>query len=102
MVAQDENSVAFLADGKHVVGLVREEMGMKVRRWRVEDGQYVGKPMDVAQDGKWIVCGAKSGQVIVWDVKPHARKGGRVQNTQHLGECGGRLGRWDENRDRRS
>jgi WD40 repeat protein len=50
----------------------------KIRRWRVKDGKEVGKPMDVGssildlavtQDGRWIVCGTESGQVMVWDAK---------------------------------
>ena len=52
-------SVAFLADGKHLLSGDRQG---KVRRWRVENGREVGTPMDaggpilsitVSQDEKW-------------------------------------------------
>jgi WD40 repeat protein len=54
----------------------------RIRRWRVEDGKEVGKPMDagsvvynlaVSQDGQWIVCGTHTGQVSVWDAKNHEK-----------------------------
>ena len=69
-------SVAFLVNGKHVVGGGGQG---KIRRWRVEDGMEVGTPMDagstvydivVSRDGKWIVGGrwqlvqAKSGKKV--------------------------------------
>ena len=66
------SSVAFLVDGKHVVGGDREG---KIRRWRVEDGMEVGMPMAaggavcniaVSRDGKWIVCGTVR-LVQVWN-----------------------------------
>ena len=62
-------SVAFLVDGKHVVGGSKEG---KIRRWRVEDGKEVGTPMDaesavcsvaVSRDGKWVVGGTSGGLV---------------------------------------
>jgi WD40 repeat protein len=69
IVAQDLiSSVAFLADGEHIVGGGDEK---KIRQWRVKDGKEVGKPMDagsaicdmaVTPDGKRIACGTKSGQ----------------------------------------
>ena len=71
-------SVAFLADGKHVLsGGVEGTIGC----WRVEDGQG-GTPMDagspvlnlaVSQDGKWVVSGTKSGQVTVWNAESHSK-----------------------------
>ncbi|KAH0834731.1 WD40-repeat-containing domain protein, partial [Lanmaoa asiatica] len=73
------NSIAFFADGKHVVG---GGMERKIRRWRVEDGREVGTPMDagsvvvdiaVSQDGKWVVSGTSSGQVIVWNAETHEK-----------------------------
>jgi len=72
-------SVAFLANGMQVVSGGREK---KIRRWRVEDGKEVGKPMDagsvvynlaVSQDGQWIVHGTPTGQVSVWDAKTHEK-----------------------------
>ena len=75
-VGQHEiNSVAFLADGKHIVSGGKEGM---IRRWRVEDGKEVETPMDarsdvnniaVSRDGKWIVSGTISGELMVWDAK---------------------------------
>ena len=71
----DVSSVAFLVDGKHVVG---SGEGGKIRRWRVADGVEVGTPMEaesavysvaVSQDGKWIVSGTKSGSVQVWNAE---------------------------------
>lgn len=48
-------SVAFLADGKHIVS--RDQEG-KTRRWRVEDGVKVRTPMDMA--------GSPGGSVTRW------------------------------------
>ncbi|KAH0828151.1 WD40-repeat-containing domain protein [Lanmaoa asiatica] len=71
-------SVAFLADGKHIVGGGYEG---KVRRWRTEDGQEVGPPMNagdailslvVSRDG-WIVSATESGRVTVWDAETHSQ-----------------------------
>ena len=73
-------SVAFLVDGRHVVGGGLES---KIRRWRVDDGvEEEGTPMDagewvcdiaVSQDGKWIVCGTWTGEVRVWNAETHER-----------------------------
>jgi WD40 repeat protein len=69
----------FLADGKHVVSGGFEG---KIRKWRLEDGQGVGKPMEagsgildlaVTQDGRWIVCGTRSGEVIIWDANTNEK-----------------------------
>ena len=66
-------SVAFLADGKYVVG--GDEKG-KIRRGRVKDGMEVGAPMDagsdvyniaVSRDGKWIISGTSQWLVQVWN-----------------------------------
>ena len=65
-------SIAFLVDGRHVVGGGEEG---KIRCCRVEDDKEVGMPMDagsavgnlaVSHDGKWVVSGTTSGQVAVW------------------------------------
>lgn len=74
-VSKDVCSVAFLADGKHVVG---GGYGGKVRCWQAEDGQEVGTAMNagstvlniaVSLDGNWVVGGTKNGQVIVWNAE---------------------------------
>ena len=68
-------SVALLLNEKHVVS--GDDEG-KIRRWRVEDGEEVGMPMDVrndvlslavSRDGKWIVSGTKNGLVTVWNAE---------------------------------
>ena len=72
-------SVAFVADGAHVVG---GGGGPMIRRWGVEDGNEVGTPMNaeihvgniaVSRDGKWIVGGMENGQVMVWNGETHER-----------------------------
>ena len=72
-------SVAFLPDGKHVVSGGHEG---KIRRWRVEDGQEVGWPMNagspvfniaVSQDEKWVVSGTRTGLVRVWNAESHSK-----------------------------
>ena len=72
-------SVAFLADGKHVLS---GDVAGNIRCWRVEDGQEVGAPMDagssvlnlaVSQDKKWVVSGTWSGQVTVWNAESHSK-----------------------------
>ncbi|KAF8548151.1 WD40 repeat-like protein [Imleria badia] len=73
------SSVAFLVDGEHVVSGGWEE---KVRRWRIEDGEEVGTPMDagsavcniaVSRDGKWVVGGTFDGWVTVWNAESQKR-----------------------------
>ena len=73
------SSVAFLADGRHIVGGGFEG---QVRRWRAEDGQEVGRPMNagdsivslaVSRDGKWVVSGTESGRVTIWDAMTHSK-----------------------------
>ena len=94
-------SVAFLADGKHVLSGVEGTIGC----WRVEDGQG-GTPMDagspvlnlaVSQDGKWVVSGTESGQVTVWNAESHSKVAEWEARTCKGGvEAVG----WDKDRDR--
>jgi WD40 repeat protein len=72
-------SVAFLVDGKHVVGGGAEG---KIRRWRVEDDKEVGTPMAagnavcniaVSRDGRWVVGGTNEGEVTVWNAESHSQ-----------------------------
>ena len=71
-------SVAFLADGKHIVSADEK----RVRRWRMEDGEEVGTPMEVgghvwavtaSPDGKWIVSGSIDGWLVVWNAETHKK-----------------------------
>jgi hypothetical protein len=99
-------SVAFLADGEHVVSEGREN---KIRQRRVEDGKEVGKPMDagsaiwdlaVTHDGKWIVCGTEWSSDRLGCENPRKLEEDRLQSTRlRSGECGGRFSRCDENRN---
>ncbi|KAF8548148.1 WD40 repeat-like protein [Imleria badia] len=72
-------SVAFLGDGKHAVS---GGLGQEIRRWRIEDGEEVGTPMDagspvcniaVSRDGKWVVSGTSDGRVTVWNAENHSK-----------------------------
>ena len=63
-------AVAFHPDGKHVLG--GNDDG--IRRWRLADGQEVGKQtgmrllaISVSRDDKWIVCGTHEKGASVWD-----------------------------------
>ena len=77
---QNMYSVAFLADGQHVVSGGWEG---KIRRWRVADGKEVpGTPMDagspvlniaVSRNGKWVVSGVPSGLVTVWNAESYSK-----------------------------
>ena len=65
---------AFHPDGKHLLG----GGGDGIRRWRLADGQEVGKQtgmelraISVSRDGKWVVCGTESDGASVWDAKLH-------------------------------
>ena len=79
-VSKDVCSVAFLADGKHVVG---GGYGGKVRVWQAADGLEVGTAMTagnttvlniaVSRDGKWVVGGTGNGRVIVWNAERHEK-----------------------------
>ena len=63
-------TVAFHPDGKHVIDGTNDG----IRRWRVADGQVVGKKtgegvntVSVSRDHKWVACGTGQG-ASVWDV----------------------------------
>ena len=52
----------------------------KIRHWRVEDYKEVGRPMNVgipvidiavSHDGKWVVSGADSGEMTLWNAEHH-------------------------------
>ena len=63
-------AVAFHRDGKHFFNGTYNE----IRRWRVADGQELGKletgmevfAISVSKDHKWVACGTTSGASI-WD-----------------------------------
>ena len=66
-------AVAFHADGKHFFEGTSDSSG--IRRWRVTDGQELGKQtgitvfaISVSKDQKWVVCGTTSG-ASVWDAE---------------------------------
>ena len=68
-------STAFLDDEKHIVS---GDFSGKIRYWRAEDGEEVGKPinagstvmrMAVSQDGNWIVTGEDDGRVTAWNAQ---------------------------------
>jgi WD40 repeat protein len=78
-------TVAFHPDGKHFFGGTRDG----IRRWRVADGQEVGKQtgmdmnaISVSRDGKWIVCGFQRG-ASVWDAELQ-RRGVEVEDTKSV------------------
>ncbi|KAG8219211.1 WD40-repeat-containing domain protein [Butyriboletus roseoflavus] len=63
-------AVAFQPDGEYLLGGGSEEV---IRRWRLADGQEVGKQtgmrataISVSRDHRWIVCGTFDG-VKVWN-----------------------------------
>ena len=67
-------TVAFQPDGKHLLG---GGSGDETRRWRLSDGQEVGKQigvrvyaLSVSRDHNWIVGGTKKG-ASVWDGQMH-------------------------------
>jgi len=80
-------SVAFHPDGTHL--FTGNADG--VRRWRVADGQEVGKGMQgmnlnaisVSRDHKWIVCGTTKG-ASVWDAKTQ-EKAIELEGTTFVG-----------------
>jgi WD40 repeat protein len=79
-------TVAFHPDGKHFYGGTRDG----IRRWRVADGQEVGKQtgmdmnaISVSRDGQWIVCGTMRG-TSVWDTELQ-RKVVEVEDTGNVG-----------------
>ena len=64
-------AVAFQPDGKHIFG----GTGDGIQRWRIADGQEVGKQtgmnlnaISVSRDHKWVLCGTKKG-ASVWDAE---------------------------------
>ena len=74
------SSIALLADGQQFVS---GDKNGKTRRWRVEDGEEVGVPIDAesavrcvatSQDGKWIVTRTEAGRVSVWDAESRGEK----------------------------
>ena len=87
MVVESESgggvyTVAFHPDGKHFFGGTENA----IRRWRVADGQEVGKQtgmdmnaISVSRDGKWVVCGTTEG-ASVWDAELQ-RKVVEVEDT---------------------
>ena len=66
-------AVAFHPDGQHFFNGRGGSSG--IRRWRVADGQELGKQIgtsvyaiSVSKDEKWVVCGTSSG-ASVWDAE---------------------------------
>jgi WD40 repeat protein len=79
-------TVAFHPDGLHFYGGTEDG----IQRWRVADGQEVGKQTEmdmnaisVSKDGKWIVCGTMQG-ASVWDAELQ-RKVVEVEDTNYVG-----------------
>ena len=77
----DEIPIAFVGNAGYIVG----GDGNKIRCWRVNDGREDGQLIDVesdvhsivvSRDGKWIVGGTGSGQVVVWDAESHQKANG--------------------------
>ena len=69
-------AVAFHPDGLHLLG--GGDYG--IRRWRLSDGQEVGKQtgmklraISVSREGKWIVCGTDDSGTSVWDAEMHEK-----------------------------
>ena len=85
-------AVAFHPDGKHFF----DGTGNGIRRWRVVDGQELGKQTGmyvraVSVSQKWVVCTATSG-ASVWDAKLRAKvaevEGGeRVYSVDVAPDC---------------
>ena len=74
--AKETWAIACLVDGKHFVSGGKEG---KIRRWRVEDDQEVGMPMDakspvlniaVSQDGQWVVSGPPTRHTVTIGADP--------------------------------
>ncbi|KAF8558569.1 WD40 repeat-like protein [Imleria badia] len=81
----DIYAIAFHPDGKHFYG----GTGDGIRRWRVADGQEVGKQtgmnlnaISVSRDHKWIVCGTTEG-ASVWDAELQEKIVG-VEDTENV------------------
>ena len=69
-------AVAFHPDGKHFF----DGTSKGLRRWRVADGQEVGKQtgmdlnaISVSKDQKWVVCGTTQAVASVWDAELHEK-----------------------------
>ena len=69
-------AVVFHPDGIHLLGGGDGGVG----RWRLSDGQEVGKQtgmklraISVSRDSKWIVCGTREGGASVWDAEMHEK-----------------------------
>ena len=69
-------AVAFHPDGMHL--LCGSDGG--IRRWRLADGQEVGKQtgtklraISVSRDGKWVACGSREGGASLWDAELHEK-----------------------------
>ncbi|KAG9308532.1 WD40-repeat-containing domain protein [Chiua virens] len=82
------HSVAFLTEDRHILSGGNEE---KIRRWRLEDGQEIARPIDVggwanaitvSSDGKWIVGGSGRGDVSVWNVESHEQVSKMGEHTR--------------------
>ena len=78
-------TVAFHSDGKHFFDGTRNG----IRRWRVADGQELGKQtrmdlnaISVSKDQKWIVCGTMTG-ASVWDAELR-KKVAEVERGEHV------------------
>ena len=69
-------AIVFHPDGKHLLG----GGGDGIRRWRLGDGQEVGRQMGMtnintiaaSSNHKWVVCGADEG-ASVWDAELHEK-----------------------------
>ena len=68
-------AVAFHPDGMHLLGGGRDG----IRRWRLTDGQEVGKQtgmklwaISASRDHKWVLCGTDEG-ASVWDAEVHEK-----------------------------
>ena len=70
-------TVAFHPDGKHLLG----GTGDGVRRWRIADGEEVGRQnkdiltyaIAVSRSQKWMVCGTLNEGASVWDEETHEK-----------------------------
>ena len=69
-------AVAFHPDGKHLFSGNSDE----IRRWRLADGQEVGKQtgmnlnaISVSGNHKWTVCGTENWAASVWDAEIHEK-----------------------------
>ena len=87
-------ALVFHPDGKHFFDGTNDE----IRRWRVADGQELGKQtgmdmyaISVSRDQKWVVCGTTKG-ASVWDAEirqkvAEVERGGRVLSIDVAPDC---------------